>query len=78
MFSEMKCHIYNRWLLPHFCWDVWKERNNCIFRDSEATGRTLLEKIKKNLLENYATNNGGNPMVEGNREIREEEKRQRR
>ena len=40
------------WLLPHFCWGIWKERNNRIFRDREESALILGRKVSKNIKEN--------------------------
>ncbi len=43
---------HSDWILPHFCWGIWKERNNRIFRDREEPAIILGKKVSKNIKEN--------------------------
>lgn len=43
---------HSDWFLPHFCWGIWKERNNRVFRDREEPAAILGRKIVRNIKEN--------------------------
>ncbi len=44
---------------PHFCWSIWKERNNQIFRDREEPTLVVGRKIFSNIKENFYVRKGG-------------------
>ena len=60
------------WALPHVCWGVWKEQNNCIFKDKESNAKVVFHKCLNALLENYTHTKGPipplNTMVKEKRE----------
>ena len=66
------------WTLPHFCWGVWKERNNHIFRDREVPVNVLLDKINGYLRENFLIRKVGLSNKGGMYKDREEDKRTKR
>lgn len=61
------------WTLPHFCWGVWKERNNRIFRDREEPAYVLGEKIYRNIKKNYKVRKGGDIKNGGNKKDKDKE-----
>ena len=64
--------------LPHFCWGVWNERNNRIFRDREEPTYVLVEKIYRNIKENYQVRKGGDIENGGNKKEKDKDRRTKR
>jgi ribonuclease HI len=56
--------MFGEWLLPHFCWGIWKERNNRIFREKEEPTVVVERKIHKLLKENYQVSKGDDTAKE--------------
>jgi ribonuclease HI len=78
MLKDMKMHEFSKWMLPHFFWGIWKERNNRIFRDDEVPSKILPDKITKCLVENFSVIKGGNPFDGGNKGNKDKDKRSKR
>lgn len=57
---------FGAWLLPHFCWGIWKERNNRIFREKKDPTAVVERKIHKLLKENYQVSKGNDIANEEN------------
>ena len=53
------------WFLPHFCWSIWKERNNWIFRDREEPTLVVGRKTFCNIKENFSVRKGGDFEIGG-------------
>ena len=47
------------WIMPLFCWGIWKERNNRTFREKEESASIVGKKTYKMMKENYCVRKGG-------------------
>ena len=47
------------WIMPHFCWGIWKERNNRTFKEKEEPASVIGKKTYKMMKENYHVRKGG-------------------
>ena len=45
--------------MPHFCWGIWKERNNKTFREKEEPTSVVGKKTYNMMKENYRVRKGG-------------------
>ncbi|XP_059068709.1 uncharacterized protein LOC131859164 [Cryptomeria japonica] len=52
--SNPMVHQLWKQIPPHLCWSIWKERNNRIFRDKEATLENVFTCFLKLILENLS------------------------
>lgn len=59
MFNGSTLQEFSSWFLPHFCWNIWKERNNQIFRDREELALVVGRKIFSNIKDNFSMRKGG-------------------
>lgn len=65
-FGSWKCPMKNleaitlwKFSFPHLCWDLWKERNNIIFRDKDSPSWVVGQKNIKAIKKNFLAQNGG-------------------
>lgn len=65
---------YYDWLLPHFYWGIWKERNNIIFRDREEPTKILGRKILKNIKENLQVKEEGEAKIGDRKKVKVKDK----
>ena len=84
-FSQWRSHhqglnsqLLSSWILPHFCWGIWKEHKNRIFRDREAPEVIIAKKTKGLMIENYAITREGDIKVGGNSKAKKEDRIKRR
>lgn len=78
MFKGSNLLDLSTWTLPHFCWGIWKERNNRIFRDREELSFVLGENIYRRIKENYEVRKGGDIENYGNKREKEKDRRTKR
>ena len=65
---------YYAWFLPRFCWSIWKERNNKIFRDREEPTKILGRKILKNIKENLQLKEEGEADIGDRKKVKVKDK----
>ena len=65
-------------ILPHFCWSIWKERNNRIFRDREELAIVVGRNIYCNIKENYSVRNRGEFEVGGRKNEKAKDRKRNR
>ena len=74
MFNLSILQELSTWILPHYCWSIWKERKNRIFRDREELTLVLGKKIYKNIKENYQVRKGGDIEASGRKMEKEKDR----
>ena len=66
------------WILPHFCWSIWKEINNQIFKDREELALVVGRKIFSNIKENFSVRKGGDFEIEGRKKEKVKDRSRKR
>ena len=66
------------WILPHFCWGIWKERNNRTFRNKEEPTSIIGKKTYKMMKENYRMRKGGDIEIGGRKWEKEKDDKVKR
>ena len=59
LYRGMKRQMISSWNFSHFCWGIWKEINNRIFREREAPTFVLADKIDRIMRKKTAIRKGG-------------------
>ena len=66
------------WILPHFCWGIWKERNNRTFRNKEEPASIVGKKTYKMMKENYRVRKGDDIEIGGRKQEKEKDDKVKR
>ena len=64
--------------MPHFYWDIWKEKNNRTFREKEEPASVIGKKTYKMMKENYHVRKGGEIEMGGKKREKEKDSKTKR